>query len=196
MPGLMIIKIGGSTLRTGRLAQTLNLILKRQRPVIIVPGGGPFADFIRDAQREFGFSDTAAHHMALQAMHQFAYLISEFSQEFILCEFVKEFTDALMKDKIPIWLPLRMVETASDIAKNWSITSDSLTAWLAVQFGGAEVCLLKSCPVPEHQSLGELSDKGIIDTQFSCIVNQHVLKWSVVEINNDKQILKRICIHA
>lgn len=193
MHDLIVIKIGGSTLRSGNLAQALNLILKRQRPIVLVPGGGPFADLIRDKQREFFFSDRTAHDMALLAMHQFAYLIREFSQVFILCELLEEFTDAFIVGKIPLWLPTRMVGSANDVVKNWSLTSDGLSAWLAVQLGGKEVCLLKSCPIPENHSLAKLSEDGIIDTQFMSLVKQHALKWSVLEINNNKEILKRIC---
>ena len=71
----LVVKIGGSLVETGRLREILAIVARAQRPTVIVPGGGPFADAVRNAQAEFGFSDEAAHRMAILAMHQTALLM-------------------------------------------------------------------------------------------------------------------------
>lgn len=192
MQNAIVIKIGGSSLRSAQLTQTLNLILKRKRSIIIVPGGGPFADLIRNAQNKYRFSDQTAHDMALLAMHQFGYLIREFSKDFVPCEVLEEFDDVLKKDKVPLWLPNQMAGLAKDVPKDWSMTSDGLSAWLTLQLGSEEVCLLKSCSIPENHTLSNLCENGIVDTQFLSLVKKHSLKWSVVEIFNEREIVKRI----
>lgn len=196
MHDLVVIKVGGSLLKIKKLGQTLNLILKSDRPVILVPGGGAFADFIREAQKEFCFSDCAAHYMAILAMHQFANLMLEFSQDFTPFETFGDLEEFQKKGRIPVWLPYRMVKDREDIPRNWSVTSDGLAAWLAVQLGNAEVCLLKSCSVPINISPLELCTEGIVDNHFLKLVTDHELKWSVLNITNEEEALKRICIRG
>ncbi len=68
----LVLKIGGSLAESGRLRAILRLVIRARRRVVIVPGGGPFADAVRSTQASLGFSDAAAHEMALLAMHQMA----------------------------------------------------------------------------------------------------------------------------
>ena len=49
----------------------LEIIAGNAGHVVLVPGGGPFADAVREAQPKMGFDDAAAHHMALLAMEQY-----------------------------------------------------------------------------------------------------------------------------
>jgi hypothetical protein len=75
-----VIKVGGSlgaaptALR--RLMETLGRAARRQR-LVVVPGGGSFADEVRRADRRFGLGDSAAHWMAILAMDQYAHLLAE-----------------------------------------------------------------------------------------------------------------------
>ena len=43
--------------------------------VVVVPGGGPFADAVRTAQGLWQFSDEVAHVMAIGAMDQFGRML-------------------------------------------------------------------------------------------------------------------------
>src|SRR5262249_34381680 len=49
--------------------------------VVVVPGGGPFADAVRTAQARMGFDDRAAHRMALLAMDQYCYALANLRTE-------------------------------------------------------------------------------------------------------------------
>ena len=68
---LTIVKLGGSHALGPHLRGWLDAIAARAGSIVIVPGGGPFADAVRAAQGPMGFDDCAAHHMALMAMAQF-----------------------------------------------------------------------------------------------------------------------------
>ena len=46
------------------------------RRLLVVPGGGPFADSVRAVDRQHRLSDDAAHWMAILAMDQYAHLIA------------------------------------------------------------------------------------------------------------------------
>ena len=42
-----------------------------------MPGGGPFADAVREFDRAMGLSSDAAHWMAILAMDQYAHVLAE-----------------------------------------------------------------------------------------------------------------------
>src|SRR5580692_10060673 len=69
--GLTVVKLGGSQAFSAHLSDWLDAVALGAGRVVIVPGGGPFADAVRTAQPAMGFDDRAAHHMALLAMEQF-----------------------------------------------------------------------------------------------------------------------------
>ena len=71
-----IVKLGGSLARTPHCAAWLDTLAAWGGPLILVPGGGPFADCVRVAQAAIGFDDAAAHRMALLAMEQFAIVLA------------------------------------------------------------------------------------------------------------------------
>jgi len=73
-----VVKIGGGLLsHEGCLDAVLAVIgdLARDRPLLIVPGGGPFADAVREQDDRLGLPDDAAHWMAVLGMDQYAPLI-------------------------------------------------------------------------------------------------------------------------
>lgn len=80
---MRIIKLGGSLFHTPELKQWLELldIASQNEGVIIVPGGGPFADQVRHAQRLHRFDDSAAHHMAILAMAQFGLMLTDMASQ-------------------------------------------------------------------------------------------------------------------
>ncbi|MGZ5851302.1 MAG: amino acid kinase family protein, partial [Hyphomicrobium sp.] len=61
---MTVIKLGGSVAESGRLAAIVLIVAATRVPVVVVPGGGTFADAVRVAQAELGFGDAVAHHMA------------------------------------------------------------------------------------------------------------------------------------
>ena len=61
---MIVIKLGGSLTHSKALINCLNKIELRYqgRAVIIVPGGGAFADQVRLAQQQWQFDEVTAHH--------------------------------------------------------------------------------------------------------------------------------------
>jgi aspartokinase-like uncharacterized kinase len=180
MHGLLVLKIGGSFLETGDLGRVLEAVLRRERPVVVVPGGGPFADHVRAAQAAHGFSDPLAHRLALLSMHQMGHVFAAAAAELAPAETTEDFAHLIASGMTPVWLPEVMATGAPDIPETWDMTSDGLAAWLAVNLGGAEVCLLKTCQVPAAATLAELAEAGIVDPEFKAIVNRSGLAWTVL----------------
>ena len=65
-------------MRSSELQYWLNSIfqVKRNSILILVPGGGEFADSIRNIQNNSNFNDEIAHKLALLAMAQYGYFLT------------------------------------------------------------------------------------------------------------------------
>ena len=59
----VVVKLGGSVVRSAELPAWLDAIAASRHPIVIVPGGGALADEVRAAQARLGFGDGAAHRM-------------------------------------------------------------------------------------------------------------------------------------
>ena len=81
------VKLGGSLLEAAELRPWLAaLAVLPGAPRVVVPGGGPFADTVRDAQARLGFHDLAAHRMAILAMQQYGLMLQALEPRLGLAE--------------------------------------------------------------------------------------------------------------
>lgn len=163
---LTIVKLGGSLAFAPERVAWLDALAKWGGPLILVPGGGPFASCVRLAQNAMGFSDSAAHRMALMAMEQFGIALSAHSDAFVAANSLSEMESLLHCGRIPIWLPQRMALDAADVPASWEVTSDSLAAWLAWACGARRMLLIKSLDLKAPVSAGDLAVRKIVDPAF------------------------------
>ena len=113
---LTVIKLGGSHAFAPHLQDWIEAIADCAGRVVVVPGGGPFADAVRDAQPKMGFDDGAAHHMALLAMEQYGMRAREPGRASLsLADFAAAIDARADAKQVPVWLPTRMVLAAKDI---------------------------------------------------------------------------------
>lgn len=187
---LLVLKLGGSLAESGRLSACLRLVRRARRPVIIVPGGGPFADAVRAAQRVLDFSDEAAHDMALMAMHQTAAALCALEPRLVAAETLEAMAIACRRSRVPVWLPTKLCAGDRRIPRDWSITSDGLAARLAERLGDAEVALVKSCAVRRGASAKALASHGIVDPVFPEIVARAHLKWRVLGPGDERDLAR------
>ena len=176
----VVVKLGGSLAETGRLKSILSLVSKAKRPVVIVPGGGPYADAVRDSQRALGFSDEAAHDMAILAMNQMGLAMISLEKRLVAAETLTAIRQARKDDRIAVWLPAKLCSSDRTIPRDWSITSDGLAARLAERLGGAHVVLVKSCTVNPSATASALGRAGVVDAAFAGIVARAGLSWQIV----------------
>lgn len=161
---MQIVKIGGSLFHQPAL---LNHWLAKfsaeaiSKTIILVPGGGPFADLIREAQTDFSLSDTQAHRLAIEAMRQFGSLLDA------VCEHAKPFhlsTTGLPASGLHIWLPDALALVQTSLPQDWTVSSDSIALWLAQQYQ-QPLTLLKSTRELSG-TLRQLSANKHIDDAF------------------------------
>lgn len=184
----LVVKLGGSLAENGRMASPLSLVSRARRPVVIVPGGGHFADAVRDAQQALGFSDACAHDLAIRAMQQMADAILALAPQLVGADTLAAMKRAFRDGRVAVWLPVRLCDRDRTIPRDWSITSDGLAARLAERLGGAEVVLVKSCTVDRSASAATLARARVVDPMFPVIVHRAALQWHVVGEGDDARL--------
>ena len=176
----MVVKLGGSYARSGALSGWLDAITHAAGHIVLVPGGGPFADAVRSAQPKLGFDDAAAHHMALLAMDQYGRALVSLNTNLVLAASVTAIRRALGAGKVPVWSPTKMVLARKDIPSSWEITGDSLAAWLAARIGAQRLLLLKQVEPPSDPvTVADLVARGIVDRSFVDFLGASRLEASI-----------------
>jgi aspartokinase-like uncharacterized kinase len=163
---MWVVKLGGSLESSGRLQVWLRA-LARRRDLVLVPGGGPFADQVRSAQARWGFDDAAAHHLALLAMEQFGRLLCAIQAGLVPAGSRDGIQAAVRAGATPVWMPTKMALGDLRIAQSWDVTSDSLAAWLCAELVAQGLVLVKRVlPAGVPQDLAVLSAQGVVDPAF------------------------------
>ena len=162
-----VVKIGGSLAQDPRLAQWLSLLAQvGGGRVVIVPGGGPFADQARHAQVRWGLEELVAHNMAVLGMVQYAMQMHGMCAALRPSESAAAIDDALRGGHTALWMPYELVRSHAGPFTSFDVTSDSLAAWLARRLRASELVLVKSCVVPDGRTLRQHAAAGIVDPRF------------------------------
>jgi 5-(aminomethyl)-3-furanmethanol phosphate kinase len=165
---MWVIKLGGALAKTGNIRGWLDVLAEAGGGrVVVAPGGGEFADQVRAAQKQWQFSDAAAHRMAVLAMEQYALMLCGIRKELIPAANVSEMHHVLSQNQVPVWLPSIMLMREADVARNWDVTSDSLAAWLAKKLEASALMLVKEATVDSKAiHAAKLAERGIVDREF------------------------------
>ncbi len=156
-----VVKLGGSLIEHGALAQLL--AIAERHSAVVAPGGGRFADAVREAQARLGFSDAAAHQMAILAMEQVSHLLLDRAPGFSACASRADFEAS--SGRPALWLPRRMASSAP-LPASWDVTSDSLALWLAGALGARKLVLVKAAEAPATSAPAEWARAGLVDGHF------------------------------
>lgn len=177
-----IVKLGGSLYHTAELKSWLEVLAEAaiEDSVVIVPGGGPFADMVRQAQHQHKFDDQHAHHMALLAMAQYGLLLHALLPTAVTINTPAEVSST---DQLFIWLPDDQLLQVDEIMQSWHITSDSLALWFAQQLPDSKLSLIK-CVSAETSDINVLSKKDIIDQGFHTLFQQQPIPTQLIHYQN------------
>jgi aspartokinase-like uncharacterized kinase len=143
---LVVVKVGGGISRDPlaltRVGQVLHEISAVHR-LVVIPGGGPFADAVRGFDATVGLGPDAAHWMAILGMDQFAHALADGIPGAELIESQSEIAGVHSRGAIPVLAPSRWLRSADELPHTWSVTSDSLSAYLAGLMGAGKLVLIK-----------------------------------------------------
>ena len=177
---MWVVKIGGSLLGSPELERWLELFVKySDGHIIIVPGGGVFADAVREAQKLSKISDACAHKLAVLAMDQFGLLLANMNPLLATARTECEIDERTWQHRAIVWLPSHMVFADDNIPQSWDVTSDSLAAWLATKLNAKQLILVKSDkPSASQLCLKRMTIDGVVDEAFSdFILNTNFGSW-------------------
>lgn len=169
-----VVKIGGGLLAApGALEQVCAAVAARGRreALVVVPGGGPLAEAVRDLDRSVGLSADAAHWMAILAMDQYAHLLTERITGARLVEEPGGVASALAAGEIAVLAPSRWLRAADTLPHSWDATSDSVAAFVAGALDAVRLDLVKPAEV------GEGGVDGCFATVVPADLEVRVIGW-------------------
>ena len=171
LPGTpQVIKLGGSLLTDEvRLHHWLCAILMHGAgSVVVVPGGGQYADAVRERQRPQGLTAAQAHEQAIEAMQAMADdWLRRFKGICRRADSLAEVEDLLNAGKVPLAVPKDDWIQAQDITASWDWTSDSLALWLARHLYASGLLLVKAVTPQQSWITAQTAhETGIIDAAF------------------------------
>jgi 5-(aminomethyl)-3-furanmethanol phosphate kinase len=168
----LVVKLGGSVVRSGVLAPWLEVIAGADQPIVIVPGGGALADEVRACQQQLGFGDASAHRMALLAMDQLAWAVAGVKPGFEVGTTEEGLRAILARGHVAVWAPSALIAERADVEATWRLTSDSLALWLAGKLGAHACYLIKSVAgLRGVRSAQALVHEGIVDEAFPAMLS-------------------------
>jgi aspartokinase-like uncharacterized kinase len=144
---LTVVKVGGGLAREagdGALRALCHAVgdAGARHPLLVVPGGGEFADAVRDQDGRFDLRAATAHRMAILAMDQFGWLLADLIPGAVACAGLPSARAAAAGGSTPVLLPAASL-AEDPLPASWAVTSDSIAAWIAGAEHAARLVLVK-----------------------------------------------------
>ena len=186
---MRVVKIGGSLIDYAHVVMTeLN-----KHSVLIVPGGGVFADVVRNAQKKHGFSDETAHKMAVLAMEQYGHFLGDISG-------VSLSHDFRHVRKTSIFLPFNEIIHNSGLHCTWDVASDTIACYVAHKLGEKEFIkltdvdgiLVNNKPIDSISAGKLLNTTTCLDKSLSSYLQEWKMNCRVVNGKSKSNIKKAL----
>ena len=152
-PAIQVTKIGGSLLNLPDLPARWRQWRSQRETVhdVVVVGGGPLVDVLRERGLHRSIGDDIAHWSAVDLMAINTRLLASQLAEYPVCAVGPVLEDRLRTvggtfvDVVHFLRHVEPLQPGSKLESSWDVTSDSIAAWLA-EVWHAELWLLKSVP--------------------------------------------------
>ena len=170
-PSIVVVKVGGSLLDWPGLADALgaDLACRRADRVVLVVGGGRFADALRDVDAAQALGEARSHALAPRVLGLTAAVLADFVPGLEAVDDVADLGATWSRGKVPVLAPRRFLleddRRPDPLPHAWSTTTDAIAARLAVRLGAAELALLKSTPAPSGLDLAGSARLGLVDPE-------------------------------
>ena len=179
-----VVKIGGGLSAVpGALEAVAAAVAAAGRlvPLVVVPGGGPFADAVREFERTRRLTSDAAHWMALLAMDQYAQVLLERIPGATLVEDGGAVAAAVDPVGVVVLAPARWMRAADVLPHTWDATSDSVAAFVAGALDAERLVLIKP----------RAGGVEVVDRCFGGIVPAG-LPWSVLAWDRAEDLVRLV----
>jgi aspartokinase-like uncharacterized kinase len=140
-----VVKVGGSLSLYPEKLKTLCLKISeisKEQKMIVVPGGGEFADVVRSLDKNFHLSCSTSHWMAILGMDQYGMLLSDLMPGSITTHKLEEIKCFFDLNKLPIFLPSHLLLRDDPLENSWAVTSDAIAVYIAGRLQVTKVLLI------------------------------------------------------
>ena len=140
-----VVKVGGSLAEEHELLMDLCAkigLLAENYELVVVPGGGRFADIVRDYYERFSLSSTISHRMAILGMDQFGMLLTQITPNSCATYLLSDAKQLSETKAVPILLPSRIMFKRDPLKNSWDVTSDSIAAYVADRLRAPKLILV------------------------------------------------------
>jgi aspartokinase-like uncharacterized kinase len=175
---IVVVKVGGSLLDWPELPSKLAEFLETRRGdrLVLVVGGGRFADVLRDLDALHQFGEIRSHALALRALDLTAHLLASLLPGTAVIEDVQHLSETWANSIVPILAPRRFLEaddrSPDPLPQAWTTTTDAIAARLAMRLNAKELVLLKSVTIPTGMDLRKAASLGLVDPEFPRAVEE------------------------
>ncbi len=171
---MIVVKVGGSLYSEPGLGPALRVWLATlTEPVVVVPGGGGFADAVRELDAVHSLSETESHWLAIQSL-----------------SLARHFLQLLIGQDVPILDCYEFFQKHDLTPHSWAVTSDSLALAYAQHQQATKLVLLKSVSLPHGCTWPEAAALDLVDEDFPNRLNRQPLP---VELINFPEWMKQSC---
>lgn len=167
-----VVKIGGSLFDWPELAPRLRRFLAAlDTPrILLVPGGGPTANAIRQLDRAHALGEETAHWLALRSLTLNAHFLAHLLPNTQVIDDWEACPPAWQAGRLPILDAYRFARADEGkpgcLPHCWNVTSDSVAARVAIVGPARRLLLLKSATIPDAISWQEAGERGLVDSFF------------------------------
>jgi aspartokinase-like uncharacterized kinase len=140
-----VIKVGGSLSKNVDALRALCSELAKlgsHHKLVVVPGGGEFADVVRELDKRFQLSAALAHRMAVLSMDQYGLMLSNLIPNCRVASSFSVIESLSGSGRVVVLLPSHVVFRARSLEASWDVTSDSIAAYVAARLGVGKLVLV------------------------------------------------------
>ncbi len=170
---LVVVKVGGGlSAHPGALDSVCAALAAAggRHRLLLVPGGGPFADAVRAFDERHDLSADAAHWMAILAMDQYAYVLAERIPGARMIDAPETAAASAGAPGVAVLAPYRWLRAADVLPHTWRVTSDSVAAFVAGALDADCLVLIKPVGRPAE---------ALVDPCFESVLPVG-LRWEVL----------------
>ncbi|MEA3281396.1 MAG: amino acid kinase [Euryarchaeota archaeon] len=175
-----MVKIGGSLIGSARelVRELRRYASAEEEHILIVPGGGVFADTVRTASDAYGISDEAAHWMAVLAMDQYGHYLADGTEASLVADIGEE----SIRAGVSVLLVYDLLKRSdggggseggsggSGIEHTWNATSDTIAGMVASQLGAVFIKVTDVDGVLEEGVLvSEITARELLGMGETCV---------------------------
>jgi len=173
----LVVKVGGSLYNLPDLGPRLRrwLATRETSSVLLVPGGGTFANSVREVDALHHLGEEAAHWLAMRTLTVAAHFLVEMLPGAVVVSHPDEWQPDTLAVLDPHAFAVADEGRVGALPHSWAVTSDSIAARAARVATASQLVLLKSVTILGGTGWHEAARRACVDEFFPEAVQDDLL---------------------